>query len=139
MFGSSVKPVNVHLVEPICEGFGCSAGTFDTDMAGVIVAVGEDCDLMYGSVVWSIVQGAYAQCALATYSLTNLSHCRWVRLARFPSLEGPTAVSAGSRRSLDLETPVVVTGGTGFIGVHLAKALGAGTVLPRQREMAVIS
>ena len=27
VFGSSVNPVNVDLVEPICEGFGCSAGT----------------------------------------------------------------------------------------------------------------
>ena len=48
VFGSSVNPVNVDLVEPICKGFGCSAGTFGTDMAGVVV-VGEDCDLMYGS------------------------------------------------------------------------------------------
>ena len=59
---------------------------------------------MYGSVVWGIVQGACAQYALATCSLTNLAHCRWERLARFPSCEGPAAVSAGSRRSLDLET-----------------------------------
>ena len=53
-------------------GFGCSAGTIGTDMAGVVVAVGENCDLMYGSEVWSIVQGAYAQYALATCSLTTL-------------------------------------------------------------------
>ena len=68
VFGSSVIPVNVDLVEPICEGFGCSARTIGTDMAGVVVAVGEDCDLMYGSEVWGIVQGAYAQYALATCS-----------------------------------------------------------------------
>ena len=41
-------------------------------MAGVVVAVGENCDLMYGSEVWGIVQGAYAQYALATCSLTTL-------------------------------------------------------------------
>ena len=41
-------------------------------MAGVVVAVGEDCILMYGSEVWSIVQGAYTQCALAICSLTML-------------------------------------------------------------------
>ena len=49
VLGSSVNPVNVDLVEPICEGFGCSVGTIGTDMAGVVVAVGEDCNLMYGS------------------------------------------------------------------------------------------
>ena len=27
-------------------GFGCSAGTVGTDMADVVVAVGENCDLM---------------------------------------------------------------------------------------------
>ena len=67
-----MNPVNVDLVEPICEGFGCSVGTIGTDMAGVVVAVGEDYDLMYGSEVWGIVQGAYAQYALATCSLTTL-------------------------------------------------------------------
>ena len=41
-------------------------------MAGVVVAVGENCDLMYGSEVWGIVQGAYAQYALAPCSLTTL-------------------------------------------------------------------
>ena len=40
------------------------------DMAGVVVAVGEDSDPMYGSVMWGIVQGTYAQCALLTCSLT---------------------------------------------------------------------
>ena len=33
------------------------------DMAGVVVAVGEDSDSMYGSVMWVIVQGTYAQYA----------------------------------------------------------------------------
>ena len=53
-------------------GFGCSAGTIGTDMAGVVVAVGENCDLMYGSEVWGIVQSAYAQYALAPCSLMTL-------------------------------------------------------------------
>ena len=53
-------------------GFGCSAGTIGTDMAGFVVAVGENCELRYGSEVWGIVQGAYAQYSLATCSLTTL-------------------------------------------------------------------
>ena len=32
------ESLNVDLVEPICEGLGCSAGTIGTDMAGVVVA-----------------------------------------------------------------------------------------------------
>ena len=100
----SVNLVNVDLVEPICEGFACSAVTFCTDIAGVVVAVGEDCDLMYGSVVWCIVQGAYAQYALATCSLTNLFSLSLGEAGTIPIVEGPAAVSAGSRRSLDLKT-----------------------------------
>ena len=45
VFGSSVNPVNVVLVEPMCEDFGCSVGTLGTDIAGVVVAVGEECNL----------------------------------------------------------------------------------------------
>ena len=56
-----VNPVNVVLVRPTCEGFGCSVGNFGTDMAGVVFAVSEDCDLMYDSGEWGIAQGAYAQ------------------------------------------------------------------------------
>ena len=50
-------------------GFGCSE-SIGMDMAGVVVAVGEDSDPMYGSVMWGIVQGTYAQYALLTCSLT---------------------------------------------------------------------
>ena len=46
-FGSNVDPVNIDLVEAICEGFGCSEA-IGTDMAGVVVEVDEDCDLMSG-------------------------------------------------------------------------------------------
>ena len=88
--GSSVNPVNVHLVEPTCEGFGSSAGTFDTDMAGVIVAVG---------VVWCIVQRAYAQYALATYSLTNLSHLSLGEAGTIP-IVGGTSCSVCRKQAL---------------------------------------
>ena len=40
VFGSSVNPVNVVLVELICEDFGCLVKTIGTDIAGVVVAVG---------------------------------------------------------------------------------------------------
>ena len=49
VFGSSVNPVNVVLMEPICEDFRCFVETIGTDIAGVVVAVGEECNLMYVS------------------------------------------------------------------------------------------
>ena len=82
-------------------------------MAGVVVAVGEDCHLMYGSEMLGIVQSDDAQTFLIVVGGGWHDPYRWrVQLA----------VSAGSGRSLD-------PGGTGFIGVQLAKALGAGTVI----------
>ena len=46
--------------------------TIGTDMTCVVVAVGENCDIMYGSEVRGIMQSVYAQYALATGSLTTL-------------------------------------------------------------------
>ena len=48
MFGSSVNPVNVVLVEPICEDSGVRGDHWQRHR-GVIVAVGEKCNLMYVS------------------------------------------------------------------------------------------
>ena len=41
--------MNVGLVEPICENFWCFVETIGTDIAGVVVAVGKKCYLMYYS------------------------------------------------------------------------------------------
>ena len=60
-------------------------------------------DLMYGSEVWSIVQGAYAQ-----YAGWHDPHC-W---------RDQPAVSAGSGRSLDLETHGRRDGWAGWHGFH---------------------
>ena len=49
VFGSSVNLVNVVLVEPISENFWCFVETIGTDIAVVVVAVGEECNLMYVS------------------------------------------------------------------------------------------
>ena len=89
----------------------------------------------HGAVKWlQCSQGAYARYALATCSLTTFKpfSLSWERLARSPSLEGPACRSAGSGRSWTSKPTVVVTAGqvgTGFIGIQLAKVLGAGTVV----------
>ena len=143
VFGSSVNPVNVDLVEPICEGFGCSAGTLWHRHGGRRRRSGRRLrlDVRFGGAVHR------ARCVrpvcLGDLQSDKPFSLSLARLARFPSLEGPAAVSAGSRRSLDLETHGrLVTagqGGTGFIEVQLAKALGAGTVISAHQEMALIS
>merc|ERR1719424_2554411 len=49
MYGASVNPLNVDLVEPVCKylppsgPFHCSKGAFGNDGAGVVAAVGEQC------------------------------------------------------------------------------------------------
>ena len=96
-------------------------------MAGVVVAVGENCDLMYGSEVWGIVQGAYAQYALATCIIVVGEG--WYDPHRW---RDQLAVSAGSGRSWTSKPTVVVTAGsvgTVFIAIQLAKVLGTGTVI----------
>ena len=86
-----------------------------TDVAGVVVAVGEDYDLIYSSEVWCILQRAYAQYALVTYSLTTLKpfSLSLERLARSPSLERPACSVSGSGRSFDLEPLGEVENSTG--------------------------
>ena len=104
-------------------------------MAGVVVAVGEDCDLMYGSEVWGIVQGAYAQDALATCSLTTLKpfSLSLGEAGTIPIVGGTSLQCLQEAGAPWTSKPTVVVmagqGGTGFIGVQLAKALGAGTVI----------
>ena len=36
-----VNPVNIVLMEPSCEDFGCSVETFGTDIAGAVIVVCE--------------------------------------------------------------------------------------------------
>ena len=80
-------------------GFGCSAGTVGTDMAGVVVAVGENCDLVYGAEVLGIVQGAYAQYPLAPCCLTTLKpfSLSLGKVGTFPIAGGKEAGAPGPR------------------------------------------
>ena len=48
VFVNSVNPVNVVLVELARENFGCFVETMGTDIAGVVVAVGEKCRYIMG-------------------------------------------------------------------------------------------
>jgi len=104
-------------------------------MSGIVVALGEHCDLALGSQVWGTVQGAYAQYALANCSLTTLKplSASFVEAGTIPVV-GLTSLQCLQKTGAPWASKptVVVTsgqGGTGFIGIQLAKALGAGTVI----------
>ena len=89
-------------------------------MAGVVVAVGENCDLMYGSGVWGIVQGAYAQYALAPCSLTTLKPLSLSlgKVGTIPIAGGTSLLCLQRRALLDLETHGRREGWPGWHGFH---------------------
>lgn len=158
MGGSSVNPVNVDLVEPECRSmqppFGCTNGTLGNDGAGTVIEVGEACDgFAVGDHVWGFIQGSYAEFAVADcgnqpsarnsccslYLLIgkvglapkslSLIDAGTIPVVGGTSLQCLNSAGLPSKRS---NLTVVVTagqGGTGFIGVQLAKALGASRVI----------
>lgn len=135
MKGSSVNPINVDFVEPICKSFGrCSNGTLGDDGSGVVVEVNGECGgIKVGDEVW-MLGGQYAEyaviaCATAGLKPKSLS---FVDAGTIPVV-GATSLQCLQNAGAPLTNlTVVVTsgqGGTGFMGVQLAKALGAAHVI----------
>lgn len=134
VLGSSVNPVDCDFVEA-----GYKSGTLGLDGSGKVVSVGSGCDLKVGDEVFGAFTGAYAQYATATCSGLakkgrSFSHAE----------AGTLPIVAGTAtqclQSLDLPNlakanhnlTVVVTsgqGGTGHMGIQLAKAMGANRVI----------
>lgn len=133
---SSVNPVNIDLVE-----YPHSTGLIGTDVSGEVVAVGggPDCDhLQQGSEVWSFVNsGAYAEYVVAPCKATGL------RPASLSAVDAGTMpcvavtsieclIATGAPWVNRTNVTVAITsgqGGTGFIGIQLAKALSAAHVV----------
>jgi NADPH:quinone reductase-like Zn-dependent oxidoreductase len=142
MRGSSVNPINVDLVEPACEDLfegklPCSNGTLGTEGAGVVVATGANCvGLKKGDEVWGFIHGAYAQYAVANCTKLGLkpSKLGFINAGTVPVV-GATSLQclkATGMPSKKTNLTVVVTsgqGGTGFMAIQLAKALGATRVI----------
>merc|ERR1711959_221362 len=140
MHGASVNPVNVDFVEPGCEWFGCSKGTVGNDGAGTVVAVGWPSwgcsEFKIGDEVWGLIKGSYAQYAVADCKDIGKkpASLSFVDAGTIPVV-GVTALSCLSEAGMPSQKSnltVVVTsgqGGTGFMGVQLAKALGATRVI----------
>jgi len=141
MKGSSVNPVNVDLVEPACLNLppplGCSSGTIGNDGAGTIVAVGSGCsDFSVGDDVWGFPVGTYAQYALANCKNIGLKPKKlsFVEAGTIPVVGGTSlqCLRAAGMPTRRKNFTVVITsgqGGTGYIGIQLAKALGASRVV----------
>jgi NADPH:quinone reductase-like Zn-dependent oxidoreductase len=134
MKGSSVNPVNVDFVEPICKSIGaCTKGTIGNDGSGVVVEVNACEGFKVGDEVW-MLGGQYAEyavvpCAAAglkpnalsfvdagTIPVVGMTSLQCLRAAGMPLTNMTVAVTSGQ-------------GGTGFMGVQLAKALGASRVI----------
>jgi len=152
MSGSSVNPRDVDCVEPICVlfplkpglPFRCYEGTIGGDSilggdgSGVVVATGEGCpDLQVGDGVWGFFSGAYAEYAVGPCNLVRPKPktLNFVDAGTIPGV-GNTAIDiftrAGAPWKASDNITVVVTagqGGTGFIAVQVAKALGAARVV----------
>lgn len=134
VLGSSVNPVDCDLVEAPVIG----RGTIGMDGSGKVVTVGSGCDLVVGDEVFGSFKGAYAQYALADCAgLAKKGQFSHAEAGTLPVVAG-TAVQC--LRSLGLpdlaktnsNLTVVVTsgqGGTGHMGVQIAKAMGAKRVI----------
>eukprot|EP00933_Yihiella_yeosuensis_P050307 TRINITY_DN48093_c0_g1_i1.p1 TRINITY_DN48093_c0_g1~~TRINITY_DN48093_c0_g1_i1.p1 ORF type:complete len:366 (-),score=76.47 TRINITY_DN48093_c0_g1_i1:378-1433(-) len=144
MRSSSVNPIDADLVEPMCHNFNsCSNGTIGIDGAGIIVQVGSQCSgFKAGDEVWFIASTVPESVQSGTYAEYAVAPCEFVGLKPqgLGLLEAGTIPVAGMTSLICLQAvgktlenlTVVVTsgqGGTGFLGVQLAKALGAAQVI----------
>jgi len=133
---SSVNPINIDLVE-----YPHATGLIGTDVSGTVVNIstGPDCShLTLGSEVWaSVDSGAYAQFVVASCKATGLkpTSLSAIDAGTMPCV-GVTSLeclrSTGAPWSNRTNVTVAITsgqGGTGFIGIQLAKALSAAHVI----------
>jgi len=133
---SSVNPINIDLVE-----YPHATGLIGTDVSGEVQAIGggSDCaHLTVGSPVWtSVDSGAYAEFVVASCKATGLrpSNLDVIDAGTMPCV-GVTSLeclrSTGAPWSNRTNVTVAITsgqGGTGFIGIQLAKALSAAHVI----------
>lgn len=151
MRSAGLNPRDADCVEPICLlfrlkphfPFRCYHGTIGGDSilggdgSGVVAAVGAGCpERKVGDEVWGFFPGAFAEYAVAPCSLVRLkpSSLNFIDAGTIPGV-GNTAVDIFKRTGAPWKPSdnitVVVTagqGGTGFIAVQVAKALGAARV-----------
>eukprot|EP00035_Acanthoeca_spectabilis_P034009 m.26516 g.26516 ORF g.26516 m.26516 type:complete len:341 (+) comp6323_c0_seq2:66-1088(+) len=131
---SSVNPSDLDMAISLGKDFG----VYGIDFAGEVVEVGAGCPKhAVGDHVWGASKGTYADYAFALCAITGSvpSNVPMVQAGTVPEV-GTTSVEAlkklGAPWDPSKNLTIVITsgsGGTGLIGVQLAKAFGAGTVV----------
>lgn len=136
MYGASVNPINVDGVEPECATtVGCSRSTLGNDGAGSVVAVGPSCpNFKIGDEVWGLIHGSYAQYAIADCNSIGLKpdNLDFVSAGTIPVVGGTARsclLSAGLVRPNLTVVIMSGQGGTGYMAVQLAKAMGAERII----------
>jgi NADPH:quinone reductase-like Zn-dependent oxidoreductase len=126
-----VNPVDCDYIEA-----GISRGTLGHDGAGTVVSLGAGCSLKVGDEVYGTMTGAYATYAVGTCSALSKKpkSLTFAEAGTIPIVGGTSlqCLQAAGLPSKKTNLTVVVTagqGGTGFMGVQLAKALGATKVI----------
>jgi len=138
--GTSVNPSDVDTIEMGGCALGCGA-----DVVGAVVACPGCTRLKVGDSVWTLAKGAYAEYVVAQEAMTThvpasldarvaatipeVGITSYMSLKRTGSLPGtplPTGSPWASGNFSNLTVLVTAgAGGTGFIGIELAKAWGA--------------
>jgi len=134
MTASSVNPSDLDIVEG---SFGRLFGTLGADFAGEVVEVGPLCGkLAVGDKVWGCSKGTYSEYAIVFCALTGkLGTVSPADVGTLPEV-GMTSAEALKKTGAPWDPAknltVVVTsgsGGTGFVGIQIAKAYGAGKII----------
>ena len=118
---SSVNPIDMDGVEPVCVGFGCSVGTIGQDVAGTVVVVGDFCPFFVGDQVWGVGKGAYGEYAVVSCSQMSLKP---LSLSFMPSGAIPAIGLTALQMFQKIGTPLVsrssvaVVSGQGGTGSH---------------------
>lgn len=138
MKGASVNPIDVEFVEPGCKTFmGCSNTTVGMDGAGVVIEVNACEGFNVGDEVWMtllITGRLYAEYAVIPCAAAGLKPkaLSFVDAGTIPMVGTTSLLCLQAAGKPLTNLTVAVTsgqGGTGFMGVQLAKALGAAHVI----------
>ena len=134
MASASVNPSDIDLEEEV----GGIQGTLGKDFAGTVVALGAGVKrLKLGDQVWGTTVHSYSEYVIAIEALTgvvptglNISVAGTIPEVGTTSLQCLQRLGAPWPRSRNLTVVITSgTGGTGFIGVQLARAMGAGEIV----------
>ena len=125
---SSVNPIDMDGVEPVCVGFGCSVWNIGQEVAGTTVVVGDSCRSCRHQ-VWDVSKGAYAEYAVASCSQMSLIP---LLLSFMPSGAVPTIGLSALQMFRNVgsflvsSSSVAIVSGQGGLGSHVLPRFAGG-------------